>query len=146
MSSIYARGALWRRWDLHIHTPESIEQDYGGPQSWPQFIQALEALPSTVRVVGITDYYFIDGYERVVKEKLKNGKLENLKKIFPILEFRIDTFASASESKLQRVSFRRSICTYYLTLTSQISIRTLKQYVKSSLSKYTYLSRTRRFH
>lgn len=104
MPSIYKQGALWRRWDLHIHSPESIAQQFGGPPSWPQFIEALEHLPDEVKVVGITDYYFIDGYERVINEKLKNEKLKNLEKIFPILEFRIDTFSSASQSKLYKIN------------------------------------------
>ena len=24
------RGSLWRKWDLHVHTPYSIVQGYGG--------------------------------------------------------------------------------------------------------------------
>jgi len=104
MLSVFKRGAEWRRWDLHIHTPESIEQNYGGPPAWPQFIEALEQLPTDVKVIGITDYYFLDGYERVITERLKNNRLKNLEKIFPILEFRIDTFGSASQNKLSKIN------------------------------------------
>ena len=98
------RGSEWRIWDLHIHTPESICQDYKNtPESWDKFINCLENLPEDVKVVGITDYYFIDGYEKVMSYKAK-GRLKNIEKIFPILEFRIDTFGSGNENKLQKIN------------------------------------------
>ena len=42
------RGSEWRKWDLHVHTPLSIEQEYGGntPENWERFISDLERLPS----------------------------------------------------------------------------------------------------
>ncbi len=104
-SKLFPRGSEWRKWDLHIHTPLSINQEYGGDtkEVWEKFITALENLPNDVKVIGITDYYFIDGYEKVMTFK-NNGRLKNIDKIFPILEFRIDTFASASESELQKIN------------------------------------------
>ena len=32
------------------------------------------------------------------------GRLKNIDKIFPILEFRIDTFGSGNENKLQKIN------------------------------------------
>jgi hypothetical protein len=98
------RGSEWRKWDLHVHTPLSIKQQYGNTEiGWEKFISALENLPHEVKVIGITDYYFIDGYEKVMQFK-KNGRLNNIEKIFPILEFRIDTFGTASENDLQKIN------------------------------------------
>ncbi len=99
------RGSEWRKWDLHIHTPKSIVNNYGGDtlDIWEKYIDALEHLPQDVAVIGITDYYFIDGYEEVMKYKM-NGRLKNLQKIFPILEFRIDTFGSGNENNLQKIN------------------------------------------
>ena len=98
------RGSEWRIWDLHIHTPESICQEYKNtPENWEKFIKCLENLPKEVKVIGITDYYFIDGYEKVMEFKAK-GRLSNIDKIFPILEFRIDTFGSGNENKLQKIN------------------------------------------
>lgn len=98
------RGSEWRLWDLHIHTPESICQDYKNtPENWEKFINCLENLPEEVKVIGITDYYFIDGYEKVMAYKAK-GRIKNIDKIFPILEFRIDTFGSGNENKLQKIN------------------------------------------
>ena len=105
MSTKYNRGSEWRKWDLHIHTPKSIENKYGSDSDsiWDKYINALERLPKEVSVIGITDYYFIDGYEKVMSYK-QNGRLRNIDKIFPILEFRIDTFGSGNENKLQKIN------------------------------------------
>lgn len=103
---MYSRGSEWRKWDLHIHTPKSIVNNYGGDtdEVWEKYISTLEHLPSEVKVLGITDYYFIDGYEKVMEYKLHKGRLSNIEKIFPILEFRIDTFGSGNENKLQKIN------------------------------------------
>jgi len=100
----FPRGSEWRKWDLHVHTPFSIEQNYGGESKFDKFIAELERLPQEVKVLGINDYYFIDGYEKVIEQKLTNNRLKNLEKIFPVLEFRIDTFGSGNENKLQKVN------------------------------------------
>lgn len=101
----FTRGSEWRKWDLHIHTPKSIVNNYGQDDeiTWNKYIDALQRLPQNISVIGITDYYFIDGYEKVMEYK-KQGKLDNIKKIFPILEFRIDTFGSGNENRLQKVN------------------------------------------
>jgi hypothetical protein len=102
----FNKGSVWSKWDLHIHTPKSICNKYGADddETWEKFITHLENLPNDVEVIGINDYYFIDGFEKVMDYKMNKGRLGNIKKIFPILEFRIDTFASASGSKFQRIN------------------------------------------
>lgn len=105
VSNKLSRGSEWRKWDLHIHTPYSICQEYEStPENWEKFIGALENLPEDVKAIGITDYYFIDGYEKVMDYKLKKNRLKNLDKIFPNLEFRIDTFGSGNENNLQKIN------------------------------------------
>jgi ABC-type cobalamin/Fe3+-siderophores transport system ATPase subunit len=101
--SEFSKGSEWRKWDLHIHTPLSICQNYGGDKKWDEFIEALEHLPQDVKIIGINDYYFIDGYERVMQYK-KRGRLSNIEKIFSVLEFRIDTFGSGNENTLQKIN------------------------------------------
>ena len=64
------RGSLWNKWDLHIHTPFSIEQHYGDSKSddvWNQFFEDIESFPPEIKVLGINDYIFVDGYEKVLK-------------------------------------------------------------------------------
>jgi hypothetical protein len=68
------KGSNWRKWDLHVHTPESIINDYPGDKekSWEAFLKDLESLPDKFKVIGINDYIFLDGYRRVLDER-KNG-------------------------------------------------------------------------
>jgi len=35
----YSRGSEWRKWDLHVHTPSSLIQHYGGDtdEVWEKF-------------------------------------------------------------------------------------------------------------
>ncbi|MDR4476443.1 MAG: hypothetical protein R3B11_10630 [Nitrospira sp.] len=88
-------GSTWKKWDLHVHTPCSIVQSYGGntEAAWETFLADLEKLPPEFKVIGINDYIFIDGYERVRKEKREQGRLPNIDLILPVVELRLDKFA-----------------------------------------------------
>lgn len=88
-------GSTWGKWDLHVHTPCSIVQNYGGNTAvaWETFITDLEKLPPEFRVLGINDYIFVDGYERVLKAKREEGRLRNIDLILPVIELRLDKFA-----------------------------------------------------
>ncbi|TFC49065.1 chromosome segregation protein SMC [Cryobacterium sp. TMT2-17-1] len=99
-----ARGTAWRIWDLHVHTPASLVQKYGGDTDtvWARFIDELEALPSDISVIGINDYWFLDGYRRVLKAR-QAGRLRNLEAIFPVIEMRLDQFGG-TDGKLSRVN------------------------------------------
>lgn len=99
-----SRGAAWRIWDLHVHTPSSIVQGYGGDtdDAWSKFLDDLESLPAEISVIGINDYWFLDGYKRVLEAR-KNGRVQNLDAIFPVVEMRLDQFGG-TESHLSRVN------------------------------------------
>src|SRR5688500_15310541 len=88
-------GSTWRKWDLHVHTPCSIVQNYGGntDKAWAAFIEDLEKLPVELQVIGINDYIFVDCYERILKSKREQGRLKNIDLILPIIELRLDKFA-----------------------------------------------------
>ena len=100
------RGSIWRKWDLHIHTPSSIINEYGGDTEpiWERFLKDLESLPPQFKVIGINDYIFLDGYRRVCKEK-ENGRLNNIDLILPVIELRLDKFGG-TDGSLSRVNFR----------------------------------------
>ncbi len=61
-------------------------QNYGGNTQavWDAFIVDLENLPSEFKVLGINDYFFVDGYERMLKAKKKEGRLKNIDLILPV--------------------------------------------------------------
>lgn len=96
-------GSNWHRWDLHVHTPDSLVHCYAGPDPWARFFDGLRALPPDIKVIGINDYLFISGYKRVVEEKQK-GNLPNIELLLPVIELRLDTFCG-SESALKKVNF-----------------------------------------
>ena len=59
--TIFNKGSEWRKWDLHVHTPCSVVQHYGSEnvETWKKYIEDLENLPSSVKVLGINDYLFL---------------------------------------------------------------------------------------
>lgn len=57
-----ARGSEWRRWDLHVHTPDTALNDHY--KSWEDYIAAI-ATQDAVRVIGVTDYFLFDNYRKL---------------------------------------------------------------------------------
>src|SRR4051794_27192316 len=97
------RGAEWGKWDLHVHTPASLVHRYkGGADAWPRFLDELESLPPEFSVLGINDYWFLDGYRRILSERAA-GRLSNITEVFPVVEMRLDQFGG-SGSKLSRAN------------------------------------------
>jgi len=89
------RGSEFRKWDLHVHSPASFEQSFGPTDedhiktTWDNYIIELEKIQDTA-VIAITDYFTIEGYKRV-REYQNQGRLQNFERIFPNIEFRLDT-------------------------------------------------------
>ena len=99
---LYPRGSEWRRWDLHLHSPLSaLNNQYpknsDGSPDWNSFIDELERIED-VSVIGVTDYFFIDGYKKVMEYR-EQGKLTNFDLILPNAELRLDTFVVKNKSK-----------------------------------------------
>jgi energy-coupling factor transporter ATP-binding protein EcfA2 len=82
------RGSMWRRWEPHIHTPGTAQNDQFGPDSLEDYIARLEDADPAVEVLGVTDYYGIECYERVVAQKA-TGRLPGVATIFPNIEMRL---------------------------------------------------------
>ena len=97
------RGSEWRRWDLQIHTPFSYLNNQFG-DDFDNYIKSVfkEALENDISVIGITDYFCIEGYKKLKNEYFNFKKLKELsfsdkeiKKILNILilpnvEFRLN--------------------------------------------------------
>lgn len=110
------RGATWNKWDFHVHTPYSLlNNGYGfnpfqrnsSEDLFDTYVLNLfnKAIEKEIVAIGITDYFFIDGYKRIVQNYLQDSNKmrqlfpdeEKLKKIneiliFPNIEFRLNTF------------------------------------------------------
>ena len=87
----FPRGAEWRRWDLHIHTPDS---QLGNPflgVTWDSYIDRLEkaAAEHHIAVIGVTDYMTIDGYEKLlnIQNDQDKPRLDSIL-LIPNIEFR----------------------------------------------------------
>lgn len=99
------RGSIWRKWDLHVHTPASVLNN-GFGSDWDIYVQNLfkTLIAKSISVVGITDYFTIDGYKKIQEEYLAdNAKLKTLFSdeeivkikdilVLPNIEFRADIF------------------------------------------------------
>lgn len=84
-------GSIWRKWDLHVHAPSScFNNQFQGSseeEKWEKYIQSLEQV-TDIAVFGITDYFSIDGYKRVMEYK-QQGRLANIALFIPNIELRI---------------------------------------------------------
>ena len=99
------RGSEWHKWDLHIHTPDSLYHNYQAKNSddvWESYIKDIESLPTEFKVLGINDYLFIDGYKKVLEYK-SLGRLQNIDLILPVIELRLAKFCG--NTQLKRINF-----------------------------------------
>lgn len=90
-SSRWPRGSEWRRWDLHVHTPESrLGTPFAG-LPWADYVAALEKTAKNfkISVIGVTDYMTLDGYEKLLVEKNLNNRLNTVDLLIPNIEFRV---------------------------------------------------------
>lgn len=83
--SNYKRGSEWRRWDIHIHTPETKKNDQfdgtNAEEKWEKYIETINCATDDVAVLGITDYLSVENYFKF--KKLVADK--HLKKSFDLL-------------------------------------------------------------
>ncbi|MDR0920333.1 MAG: hypothetical protein LBM93_14000, partial [Oscillospiraceae bacterium] len=106
--SDYPRGSEWHRWDLHLHTPQTIKNDQFEGQTtedkWEKFYSDISLYigdgsdpAKSIAVVGITDYLSIVNYEKV----MCNKRLPNsIKLILPNVEMRILPFGKKTPINL----------------------------------------------
>ncbi|MEC5208750.1 hypothetical protein QF022_003706 [Vogesella perlucida] len=87
------RGSEWHRWEPHIHGPGTVfNNQFSGSDPWEDYLSRLEACSPTIEALAITDYYTTDVYEDVVRRKAE-GRLPNIKLLFPNIELRLDVAA-----------------------------------------------------
>lgn len=100
----FSRGSEWRKWDLHVHSPQSILNNHfpklaDGSPDWEQYLQKLES--SNISVLGVTDYFTIEGY-KALKQFKDDGRLANIHRILPNIEFRLKNIVSSKDGKSER--------------------------------------------
>lgn len=104
------KGSEWRKWDLHVHTPASgMANAYGA--DWDLYVKTLFtlAIERNVAAIGITDYFTIEGYEKIKHDYLGNhakllelfGTEETIAKVesillLPNIEFRLNQLVDSN--------------------------------------------------
>jgi hypothetical protein len=83
--TVLLRGSEWRRWDVHVHTPDTILANRYG--DWEDYLAAVEA-NGDVKVMGVTDYMSITNYSKLKAFK-EAGRIQNIDLLIPNIEFRV---------------------------------------------------------
>jgi hypothetical protein len=91
-----AVGAVWRRWEPHIHTPGTAMNDNYKSASLSDFLDRVEQAVPAVECLGITDYYLTRRYE-AVRAAVANGRLPGVRMLFCNIELRYSIETKASK-------------------------------------------------
>jgi ABC-type cobalamin/Fe3+-siderophores transport system ATPase subunit len=138
------RGSEWHKWDLHVHTPES-ELNNQFPSDWDAYVKALfsKAIEKEISVIGITDYYSIDGYKKLKNEYLNNSpkmrgmfsdeEIDKINKILllPNIEFRLKTIVSGNPKDLDKLNRKLN---YHVIFSDKVSIEDIEDSFLTQLS------------
>ncbi len=129
---LLTRGSEWRKWDLHVHSPTSALNNQfpklpGGQPDWESYLGSLRML-TDVAVLGITDYFSIEGY-RKVRETWQAGQLPGISLILANIELRLGTFVGGS-NRDRRVN-------YHVVFSDQVSSDDIENHFLGQL-RFTY--------
>lgn len=91
--SSFKKGSLWRKWDLHIHTPGTNKNDsFNGKnleEKWENYIFDINNSKEDISVIGITDYFSVKNYFKF-KDHFQSGMItKKIDLIIPNVELRI---------------------------------------------------------
>lgn len=76
-----SRGSIWKKCDFHVHTPFSaLANNFG--TDFDAYVKTLfkKAIEKKISVIGITDYFTIEGYKKIKSDYLE--KPDKLKELF----------------------------------------------------------------
>ncbi|WP_149304205.1 TrlF family AAA-like ATPase [Pareuzebyella sediminis] len=129
MNKLYPKGSEWRKWDLHVHTPESVLNN-GFGNDWDIYVKELfrRALDNDIYTIGITDYFTIEGYKKLREDYIESegkfahlgfseGEIIRIKEILilPNIEFRLDKLVNSN-----RVNF-------HIIFSNEVSIKDIEE-------------------
>lgn len=108
------KGSIWRKWDLHVHSPASY--NYKG--TYDQFFGQIKN--SDCAVIGINDYCSVEGYKHFIT-KVPNSE----KFILPVVELRMTNALLNKNSKNgPRINF-------HIIFNNEIDVSDLETFLKS---------------
>ena len=119
--SIYERGSEWRKWDLHVHTPESE----GFIGDWTQFKSQLTK--ADCDAIGINDYFSVAGYKKI-KDEIDNGSLNiGDKYLLPIVEMRMTDSVQNKNTNTNGITHFN----FHIIFSDQINVDDIENFIKS---------------
>ena len=147
------RGSNWRKWDLHIHTPESVLNNQFG-SDWDVYAKKVFelAVEKEICAIGVTDYFDIEGYKKLKRCQEDNlwltkafgskGKdfIDQVKSILllPNIEFRVSETISIESKKengeIKRESKRINL---HVILSNELTPDDIEEYFLHEL-KFAY--------
>ena len=94
---LFPRGAEWRQWDLHIHTPASFHwkgQRFVGNPNSPENTKLVDEMIEAINaaepaVFAIMDYWTFEGWFALKKRLTEKGARVLKKQVFPGIELRL---------------------------------------------------------
>ncbi len=125
-------GSVWRKWDMHVHSPFSA--NYSG--TWDQFVDQIRN--GDCDVIGINDYFSVSGYKKIIHEiGVGNIDIEN-KVLFPVVEMRMtDTVQNKHNKTHGATHFNFHII--FNNDTQQLSVDDIETFIKSLKSNNTMI-------
>jgi hypothetical protein len=135
------RGSRWRKCDFHIHTPFS-ELDNSFGSDFDTYVQRVfkKAIEKNIDVIGITDYFSIDGYKKIKTEYLSNneklktlfsseeiGKIKNIL-ILPNIEFRLNKIVQIVKIAGDTTKKENGRINFHVIFSDEISLKTIEEH------------------
>ena len=136
----YSRGSVWRKCDFHIHTPFSaLGNEFGS--DFDVYVQTLfkKAIEKRIEVIGITDYFTIDGYKKIKIDYLENT--EKLKTLFsieeiaeiskilvlPNVEFRLNKIIQINKTRGAETKTENGRINFHVIFSDQVPIKAIEE-------------------
>lgn len=135
-----SRGSIWRKCDFHIHTPFSALGNQFG-SDFDQYVQTIfkKAIEKKIEVIGVTDYFTIDGYKKIKTEYLQNdeklkilfsdeeiAKIKNIL-VLPNIEFRLNKIIQIIRKSGGVTKTENGRVNFHVIFSDEIPIKTIEE-------------------
>ena len=135
-----SRGSIWRKCDFHVHSPFSaLETKFGN--NFDTYVKTLftKAIEKRIEVIGVTDYFTIDGYKKIKTEYLDNE--EKLKQLFtteeiqkinnilllPNIEFRLNKIVQIIKINGSERKIENGRINFHVIFSNEVTIKTIEE-------------------
>jgi ABC-type cobalamin/Fe3+-siderophores transport system ATPase subunit len=106
----YDRGSEWRKWDFHVHTKGTRKNDSFTSPDFDTFCEVFfkEALENNIEAIGITDYFSIENYRKVLEYQTSleadsiftENEIKRIKEIFIFPNVELRMMPSTNRSRM----------------------------------------------